>query len=85
MEVESENMTITSNGPCNLGAIGQYVESHQGRFIEELRNLIRQPSISSQNKGVKECAELIRGMMQELGIEAQVLPTGRPTGSIRSL
>ena len=72
-------MTITSNSSCDLGAIGRYVDSQQGKFVEELRNLVRQPSISSQNQGVKECAELIRGMMHELGIEADVLQTaGQP-------
>ncbi len=60
-------------------AINSYVENHRDRFIEELRTLIRQPSISSQDKGVKECAELIRKMMREVGIEASVLPTeGQP-------
>ena len=72
-------MSITTNKSCDLGAVGQYVDSQQGKFIEQLRNLVRQPSISSQNDGVKECAELIRGMMHELGIEAHVIPTeGQP-------
>jgi hypothetical protein len=37
---------------------------------------VRQPSISSQNKGLKECAEMICAMMQEVGIDARVLSTG---------
>jgi acetylornithine deacetylase/succinyl-diaminopimelate desuccinylase-like protein len=72
-------MSTTAKGASNLGAIGQYVESQQERFVEELRTLIRQPSISSQNEGVRECAELICGIMRELNIEAHVLATaGQP-------
>ena len=72
-------MPITENELINLEPIDKYVESQRDRFIEELRSLVRQPSISSQNNGVKECAEMIRGMMQEVGIDARVLPTeGQP-------
>src|SRR5262245_29652620 len=70
---------MTKHEPINLAPIEKYVESQRDRFIEELRNLVRQPSISSQNKGVKECADMICGMMQEVNIEARVLPTeGQP-------
>ncbi len=59
--------------------INSYIESNRQRFIEELRELVRQPSISSQNRGVQECAELIRKRMAEVGIEASVMPTeGQP-------
>ncbi len=65
--------------PDDLGPLNSYVDTNRDRFIEELRDLVRQPSISSQNNGVKECAELIRKMMEEVGIEASVLPTdGQP-------
>src|SRR5215831_20888189 len=70
---------MTKDGPIDLAPVDQYIESQRDRFIEELRNLVRQPSISSQNNGVRECAEMIRGMMQDVGIEASVLPTeGHP-------
>ena len=69
-------MHMIKHEPINLVPIEKYIESQRDRFIEELRNLVRQPSISSQNKGVKECAEMICGMMQEVGIDARVLPTG---------
>ena len=38
-----------------------YVESHRQRFVEELCMLLRQSSISTQDVGVTECAELVRG------------------------
>ncbi|MBI4526133.1 MAG: M20/M25/M40 family metallo-hydrolase [Deltaproteobacteria bacterium] len=65
--------------PPDLARINAYIDAHRDRFVEELRTLVRQPSISSQNYGVKECGELIRKMMEEVGIEASVLPTnGQP-------
>src|SRR6185436_3308856 len=65
--------------PIDLEPIDKYIQSQRERFIDELRSLVRQPSISSQNKGVKECAELIQQMMQEVGIEARVMRTeGHP-------
>jgi len=65
--------------PIDLEPIDKYIQSQRERFIDELRSLVRQPSISSQNKGVKEWAELIQKMMQEVGIEARVMRTeGHP-------
>ncbi len=63
----------------DLSPVNAYIEANRSRFIEELRNLVRQPSISSENKGVKECADLIRQMMERVGIDAHVIPTkGHP-------
>ncbi|MEE9550523.1 MAG: M20/M25/M40 family metallo-hydrolase [Candidatus Binatia bacterium] len=63
----------------DLTPVYSYIEANRDRFIEELRQLIRQPSISTQNKGVKECAELIRQMMERVGIEARIISTpGQP-------
>jgi acetylornithine deacetylase/succinyl-diaminopimelate desuccinylase-like protein len=71
----------------DLSLVNNYIEANRDRFIEELRNLVRQPSISTENKGVKECAELIRRMMEHVGIETRVVPTdGHPVvfGHLRS-
>ena len=53
----------------------QYVEANQERFIAELLTLLRQPSISAQNVGVTECAELVRRFMSEAGVDARLIPT----------
>ena len=56
-----------------------YVDDHRSQFIEALRRLIRQPSVSSQNRGVRECADLIVAGMRAVGIEARTLETdGHP-------
>jgi acetylornithine deacetylase/succinyl-diaminopimelate desuccinylase-like protein len=56
-----------------------YVANHRDRFVDELCRLLRQPSISAQNVGVKECAELVREAVVAAGLDARVLPTaGHP-------
>ncbi|MBI2350498.1 MAG: M20/M25/M40 family metallo-hydrolase [Deltaproteobacteria bacterium] len=62
--------------PAELDSVNAYVDTHRNRFIEELRTLVRQPSISSQNRGVKECADLIGQLMEKVGIEARLIATG---------
>ncbi len=55
--------------------IFQYVDRNRGRFLQELYRLLRQPSISAQNQGVTECADLLKKQMEEIGIPARILPT----------
>lgn len=43
--------------------------------MDSLFQLIRQRSISAQNEGILECAELLEGMMQDAGIDTQILET----------
>ena len=55
--------------------------------IVALQRVVQQPSISSQNIGVRECAELLVSMMTDLGVEARVMETeGLPVvyGEIQS-
>ena len=71
----------------DLGAVYAAVERERERFIGDLQRVVRQPSISSQGIGVRECAELLVTMMGDLGIDARVLETaGLPVvyGEIRA-
>lgn len=52
-----------------------FVDSHRDRMISDLQRLVRQKSISSSGEGVSDCADLLASMMQDVGIEAQVMPT----------
>ena len=53
----------------------EYVDANRDRFVEDLRAVIRQPSISAQNLGVRKCGELIVSMMRERGIDARLAET----------
>jgi acetylornithine deacetylase/succinyl-diaminopimelate desuccinylase-like protein len=52
-----------------------YIEQHRARFVDELCALLRQPSISTEDRGVRECAELVRRQMAEAGLDARLVPT----------
>ncbi len=51
------------------------VDDHRERSLEILKDLVRQPSISAQDKGVGECASLLSGIMRDLGISSEVMET----------
>jgi len=60
-------------------AIQQYIEKHRSRFVEELKVLLRHPSISARDEGCREFAHLLARILAELGVEAKVMPTpGQP-------
>ncbi|MDG6906950.1 MAG: M20/M25/M40 family metallo-hydrolase [Nitrososphaerota archaeon] len=60
--------------PDSVGRAWYYAENNKSRFIEELKELVSQPSVSAQNMGLKECSELVRRKMVELGIKTKVFP-----------
>ncbi|MFQ6075073.1 MAG: M20/M25/M40 family metallo-hydrolase [Candidatus Bathyarchaeia archaeon] len=51
-----------------------YIDDHAEEFVEDLKRLCRQPSVSAQDMGVGECANLLRDMMEESGVESRLLP-----------
>jgi acetylornithine deacetylase/succinyl-diaminopimelate desuccinylase-like protein len=48
-------------------------DDHDYNIITDLQTLIRQPSVSAKNQGLVECANLVAGIMQSAGINAQLL------------
>ncbi|HLA89735.1 MAG TPA: M20/M25/M40 family metallo-hydrolase [Gemmatimonadaceae bacterium] len=56
------------------------IERNTRAHVENLRRWLRQPSISAQNRGIREMAELVRADLRRLGFkEAELVPTtGHP-------
>jgi acetylornithine deacetylase/succinyl-diaminopimelate desuccinylase-like protein len=52
--------------------IYDYIDANADEYIRDLQTLVRQPSISAQNVGLRECAELVLRMMQGDGLDAQL-------------
>ncbi len=52
--------------------IYDYIEAHADEYIRDLQRLVQQPSISAQNVGLRECAELVYAMMKADGLDAHV-------------
>ncbi|MBI4277211.1 MAG: M20/M25/M40 family metallo-hydrolase [Armatimonadetes bacterium] len=62
-----------------LPGVQAHIRARADQYLEILRTLIRQPSVSAQGRGMVECAGLVARIMNELGMEARVvLSAGHP-------
>jgi acetylornithine deacetylase/succinyl-diaminopimelate desuccinylase-like protein len=62
--------------PVDRATLDAFLRAHQNTFVEELVELVRPPSISTQrHPGVRACAEALLGTMQRSGLEAELLAT----------
>jgi len=57
-----------------LPEIYERIDAEAEKTVERLRTLCRQPSVSAQGLGLEECAELVKGLMEEVGLRAEILP-----------
>lgn len=61
------------------GKIDRYIEEHLQGSVEEMTLLCTQPSISAQNSGIVETAELVVNILSKHGLGAEILATdGHP-------
>jgi len=51
----------------DLEKVSKYIDAHIKEHIKRLREFLRQPSVSAENYGVVECAELLKSYLDELG------------------
>ena len=57
----------------------EYIESHRKEFLEELFELLRIPSVSSDPAArphMERCAAVLRDRLADAGLRAEILPTG---------
>ena len=52
---------------AELAAVFDHIDRNVEEHTVRLQEFIRQPSISAENYGIRECAELLRGYLAELG------------------
>lgn len=50
--------------------IFDYIDANADEYIADLQTLVQQPSISAQNIGLEECAEIVLNMMHKDGLDA---------------
>ena len=53
-----------------------YVEQNRERFIVELQDACRQPSIAAQNVGMREMSQKVAARLEKLGAQVRVIPVG---------
>jgi len=51
----------------------RYIDESSDRLVEDLRRLVRQPSVAAQGLAMEECAQLVKEMMEEAGIMAELV------------
>ncbi|MGJ4994387.1 M20/M25/M40 family metallo-hydrolase [Bradyrhizobium sp. HKCCYLS3077] len=62
-----------------LEAVFEHIQIEQERFLARVMDYVRHPSISAHNVGIAEVAALLVDMLQEMGLEAETVPTaGHP-------
>jgi len=63
-----------------LQDVFDYIDANAQEYIEDLQTLVRQPSISAQGVGLRECADLVLNMMHRDGLDAHLheLDNGGP-------
>jgi acetylornithine deacetylase/succinyl-diaminopimelate desuccinylase-like protein len=52
----------------------QYIDDHRDEYLEQVRTLCRQPSISAQNIGIQETAEMVKAMLEAIDAKAEIVP-----------
>ena len=60
--------------------IYEYIDKNVDEYIKDLQLLIQQPSISAQNIGLQDCANIVKNMMHKDGLPAELhdIPEGPP-------
>ena len=53
-----------------------FLETHLMENVNELSQLVSQPSVSAQNWGLNECATLVGNMLAQRGFAVEILETG---------
>jgi len=64
-----------------MSELRHWIEAHQAELVAELQTLLRQPSISAQGIGLRECAELLGWQMIADGLadaHLEEVPGGPP-------
>lgn len=62
-----------------ISVFKKMIEQRQASYVEQLFRVLRQKSISTLNIGIRECAGMLRELMEEVGLQARLLETnGHP-------
>ena len=59
-----------------LEAVWQYIDAHREEYLSLLKKFCSQPSVSAQNWGMREMAQIVCETIRELGADAKLFETG---------
>ncbi|WP_092239610.1 M20/M25/M40 family metallo-hydrolase [Bradyrhizobium sp. Gha] len=60
---------------AELAKVFGHIERHQDAFVSRLLDYLKHPSISSDNIGMDEVAQLLVSMLKRMGFETRTIPT----------
>jgi acetylornithine deacetylase/succinyl-diaminopimelate desuccinylase-like protein len=60
-----------------LDQVFAHIAAHEDEFVRRVMDYVRHPSISAHDVGIREVANLLVGMLTNLGLEAEALPTAK--------
>ncbi|NIR86192.1 M20/M25/M40 family metallo-hydrolase [Candidatus Bathyarchaeota archaeon] len=61
----------------NVDKVSKYIDTHLDQHISKVQDFLRQPSVSAENYGVRECAEILKDYLADLGCQdARLIETG---------
>ncbi|HEU0145551.1 MAG TPA: peptidase M20, partial [Bradyrhizobium sp.] len=64
---------------ARLNAVFDHISEHRESFLRRVMDYVRHPSISAHDIGITEVAALLVKMLQEIGLQAETVPTsGHP-------
>ncbi|MDD2921256.1 MAG: M20/M25/M40 family metallo-hydrolase [Anaerolineales bacterium] len=55
--------------------LDSYIEKNLDENLKELARYVSQPSVSAQNLGLNECAQIVKEMLEKRGFAAEIIPT----------
>jgi acetylornithine deacetylase/succinyl-diaminopimelate desuccinylase-like protein len=58
-----------------LEAVFNYIDARAEESIADLQRLMQAPSITEDEAACRACAEMLAGMMRDIGLQAEVLPS----------
>jgi len=56
-----------------IESVLQNIQSNHMEYITDLQKLVRQPSVSAKGEGIRECASLVKELLEKRGINARIL------------
>ncbi len=59
----------------NYSKLDSYLEKNLDENLKELVRYVAQPSVSAQNLGMKECALIVKEMLEKRGFSAEIMAT----------
>jgi acetylornithine deacetylase/succinyl-diaminopimelate desuccinylase-like protein len=57
-----------------MDSFEKYLQTNKDRFLAELMDLLRQPSVSAQNLGIRETADKVQARLNKLGAKTRLIP-----------